>query len=288
MLYSLFAVLLSFVASDLPNHDRNGIFKSAVSDGIASGDSRLKLPEPTFRDGQSADEQKAAIVKLAGSTRGADEMMQASLSAPHKFRTTDLKGDRATIRSGDLYFILRGFDVDEIQPTEAFRKFRGESVDAANMRFKVQLLTSDDLKGGASPVPSDSEWLTHSTGRLLDRISVESTDRIAASRSTDSLIFATRTDPAFSREGKYPNRWSTITLKSTGDVFGPSESYVGGIGYVKLTKLQGQKNAVIVEAHFAFVEPKEWFGGEPILRSKFGLISQDQVRRMRREFLKSK
>jgi hypothetical protein len=35
--------------------------------------------------------------------------------------------------------------------------------------------------------------------------------------------------------------------------------------------------------HGGFVEPREWFQGNPVLRSKLGLIAQDQIRRLRRE-----
>jgi hypothetical protein len=40
---------------------------------------------------------------------------------------------------------------------------------------------------------------------------------------------------------------------------------------------------LLVEAHFAFAEPRAWFDGAPILRSKLSLIAQDQIRRLRRE-----
>ena len=55
-----------------------------------------------------------------------------------------------------------------------------------------------------------------------------------------------------------------------------------------MTRLAGLATAVVVEVHFAFAEPLAWFEGDPILRSKFGLIAQDQVRRLRRELLKAK
>lgn len=286
--HALILAALSIVLPDLPPHDRNAVLHAATAEGIASGDVHAKLPEPIFGDGQSADEQKATLAKVAGSSRGAEEMLQPSLSAPHKLSTNDVKARDATIRTADLTFVLRGIELNDIKPDEAFRQFRGESIEAANMKVKVQLLTADEVKEATTIAAAGNEWLAHSTGRLLDRISVESTDRIVATRTADSLIFATRTDPAFGPKTSFPNRWSTITLKSTGDVFGPAEAYAGGIGYVKMTRLKGQDKAVVVEAHLAYVEPQAWFRGEPILRSKFGLIAQDQVRRMRRELAKPK
>ena len=40
--------------------------------------------------------------------------------------------------------------------------------------------------------------------------------------------------------------------------------------------------------HMAFVEPDGWFQGAPILRSKFSVIAQDQIRSLRRELAKKR
>jgi hypothetical protein len=281
-----FALLLALLAPADAGHDGNPVFRDVVARGLTAGGTTVKLPAPTFRDGQSADEQKAALREVAGSTRGAEEMLQESISAPHRLKLRDDKAQGATLRSGDLVFVLRGVDLDSIKPDEAFRQAKSKPVEAANMRFEARVLSPDDLKGSpASPSGSD-EWFTHATGRLLDRISVESTDRVVASRSADSLVFAAQTDPRFGPDAKLPNRWSTIEPKATGDAFGPPQPFAGGIGYVKITRLKGLNKAAVVEIHFAFAEPLAWFQGDPILRSKFGIVAQDQVRRLRRELQK--
>jgi hypothetical protein len=279
---------IALVSPDLPAHDRNPVLRATIDEGLAIGEVRVKLPEATFRDGQTAEGQRAALVEVAGSSRGADEMLQPSISAPHRLRIRDVQAEGATVRAGDIYFILRGVDLDAIEPEEAFRQLGGEPTEAGNMRFEVRVLKADDFKDPPTALASGHEWLTHANGRLLDRIAVESTDRVVTSRSADSLVFAARTDPSFGPKTPFPNRWSTITLKATGDVLGPPEPYAGGIGYVKMTRLKGLEGAVAVEIHFAFAEPRAWFDGAPILRSKFGLIAQDQVRRLRRELLKPK
>lgn len=286
MCYILLLAALAQTPADPPAHDRNPVLRAAIDRGLEVGGIAVKLPEPTFRDGMSAEEQKAALAAVAGSARGADEMLQPSLSAPHKLRLRDQKAEGAVVRSGDLVFTLRGVDLDAVKPAEAIRRTRGEPVDAGNMRFQVHVLTADEAAKTPAPPSSDHEWLSHAEGRLLDRIAVESTDRIVVTRTEDSLILASRTDPAFGPEGPFPNRWSTIALKAGGDVLGPPQPFVGGIGYMKLTRLKGQEKAVLVETHFAFAEPTAWFDGAPILRSKLGLIAQDQVRRLRRELSK--
>lgn len=285
MPHHLILSLLILTVSELPAHNQNLAFRAGIDEGLSAGDAQVKLPEPTFADGQTAEQQHAALVAIVRSSRGADQMLQDSISAPHRLLTKDVKGDGVVIRSVDLYFVLRGVDLDAIKPQDAFRQLGGEPMEAANMRFETRLLKEADLPDSAT---SDHEWRIHATGRLLDRIAVETTDRVVASRSEDSLVFASRTDAKFGVEGKFPNRWSTITQKATGDVFGPPQVYAGGIGYVKMTRLKNPAGAIMVEAHMAFSEPLAWFDGAPILRSKFGLIAQDQVRRLRRELQKAK
>jgi hypothetical protein len=125
------------------------------------------------------------------------------------------------------------------------------------------------------------------TGRLLDRIHVEATDRITASKSDASWVFASRTEPKFADDKTFPNRWHPIALKSGREEAGKSEPYPGGVSYVKISRLETVPGALLVEAHFAFFEPRAWFDGAPILRSKFGVVAQDRIRALRRELLKS-
>ena len=287
MRHVLILAALAQASSELPTHDRNAVYQAIVAEVQEADGVGEPLPPPAFPDGAAAEEQRARLVEIAGSKRGADEMLQSSTSAPHKLRLRDRKVEGAVVRSGDLYFVLRGVDLDALDLTSALKAARSEAFEVANMRFQVQLLTADDAKGASRPPAEGREWLTHSRGRILDRLVVESTDRLAASRSADSLILASRRDPDFGAEGPFPNRWATLTLKAGGEVLGEPQAYAGGVGYLKLTRLKGQEKAAVVEAHFAYVEPTAWFNGEPVLRSKLGLMAQDQVRRLRRELLKS-
>jgi hypothetical protein len=123
------------------------------------------------------------------------------------------------------------------------------------------------------------------TGRLLDRIHVEATDRTIASRTDESWVIAARTDPRFDRDAKAPNRWWPI---ERGEKPGAVHPYPGGASYAKVSRLRLVPGALLVEAHFAFAEPRAWFDGAPILRSKISLIAQDQIRRLRRELAENR
>lgn len=260
----------------LPAHDANAVFRAIRADDPA------EIPAPMFADGQSADEQRKALRSLVTSERGVDDLLRDSVTAPFVLKLKDTAADGATIRSGELYFVLH-IPLDAVDPTKLNPSADAGPVEAANMRFESRILGPDDLKARGLGEVAPGEWYVHSQSRLLDRIAAESTDHATSSRSAESLIVASRADPKFDDDAPLANRWSRIDPKG---VVGPPNPYRGGRGYAKLTALKGTPGAVVVEVHFAFEEPKPWFDGAPILRSKLSLIAQDQIRRLRRELAK--
>lgn len=259
---------------DVTGHDGNAVFASIVGEGIEAGGQTFRLPSPTFTDDQTADEQRDLLREVTGSDRAVEGFLRPSITSPHILRLNDEKIEGATIRSGSLYFALQ-VDLDEVDPSSLFAQEESGPVEAGNMKFEARVLDDEQGAGGR---------LVHSTGRLLDRVGVESTSRVVASRSEASLIVASMTDRRFDDdEQRGPNRWWTIDRRGTSESTGPAEPYAGGTGYAKLTRLADTPEMAIVELHFAFIEPIPWFKGAPILRSKFSLIAQDQIRRLRRE-----
>jgi hypothetical protein len=161
-----------------------------------------------------------------------------------------------------------------------------QTTEAANMRFTASRLSPEVLAriGNQPTAPGAAQsWYVHLSGRLLDRIQAEATDRIVATRSETSWRIASRTDPAFDGHKSDPNRWFPIVRKGATEEPGKAETYPGGVSYVNVSRLKTVPGALLVDAHFAFFEPKPWFDGAPILRSKIGVVAQDRVRALRRE-----
>jgi hypothetical protein len=266
-----------------PEHARNPVMAKVLADGLEAGGAKATVPPPTFRDGQRAGAQRAALKELAGSERALGELLRDSVTAPVIVRLRDERGDGATIRCGDVYFVLHA-DLDAIDPGRVAAGRGSEPVEAANMRFEARALSADDLAGSVEP-PGAGEWLVHGSGRLLDRIVVATTSRLSASRTDRSLVVAGRTDDRFDAESRWPNRWATFDRRT--EATGEARPYAGGVGYAKLTRLEGEPGALVVEVHFAFEEPRGWFDGAPALRSQLGLVAQDGVRRLRRALAES-
>jgi hypothetical protein len=273
------------------DHADNPVFRGLLTDGLTVNGTRVTLPPPTLIDGQSAEAATAALNGVVGDDRALKELLRNSVTAPFILKTRDVKAGEATVRVADLWFVVHA-KLEEVDLDRTLRTSNDQATEVANMRVEMKILNEQDLRDQKIEPPSNrenyKEWYTHLTSRLLDRIHVEATDRAFATRSADSIVIAARTDPRFDASERFPNAWASLTKKGNAESRGAARPYSGGASYAKLTRLPNEPVALFVEAHFAYVEPDEWFQGNPILRSKFGVIAQDQIRRLRREIEKKR
>lgn len=272
-----------------PQPAENPVLHAVIGRGVEVGEARVPLPQPSLADGRDAAASREVLRTVVGDERSVANFLRDSVTAPFILKTRDVKAPGSTVRVGDLWFAVRG-DLDEVDLKQVLGKADAATVEAGNMRFTTRVLADQDLTdakvGRLPPAAGRDEWYTHASGRLLDRIGVEVTNQVVATRTADSLTVASTTSPAFTAEGGFPNRWATISRAGDTEAAGPAQPYGGGVSYAKITRLAAQPGTLLVEAHFAFVEPDPWFAGNPILRSKLGLICQDQVRQLRREIQK--
>ena len=274
-----------------PAHARNPVFRSLCATGWTAGGKRVVFPAPLLTDGISLEAEQAALRTVGETDRGVAELTRDSVTAPFVLRTHDLEAVDGVIRQADLWFVVRA-SLDAIDPARAAGGLEdGRAVEAGNMRFAGHRLTPDEVAARslvpAGQSPAAHEWFVHTTGRLLDRLAVEATDRITASRTEQSWVFAAQTDPRLDRDQAFPNCWRPIHRKGSEEDPGTATTYAGGASTVKISRLATMPGALLVEAHFAFHEPRAWFEGAPILRSKIGVVAQDRIRGLRRELAKS-
>lgn len=245
------------------------------------------LAPPGFLAERDPARQRALLEAVAGTKGRADDLLRDSITAPFVLKVRDLPGrDGSVVRAVDLWFVVHA-DLDSVDP-DAFTPGEGGAVEAGNMRFEARRLGEEALRSrGLTPaarVPGrfPREEFVTTTADLLDRLRVETTSRVLITRRADSLVVAMKTDPAFATEGPGRNAWRPS--KADAD---STQAYEGGGGYVAVSRYGAVPGALIVEAHFAFLEPRAWFDGNPILRSKIGLVAQDQIRAIRRELKKA-
>jgi hypothetical protein len=284
------AILLMTVGAEPspiePGHAKNSVYVGGLEQGLKAEGQVVRLPAPRLRDGEAADAQRAGLREVAGSDRALEELLRNSVTAPYIIKVRDVKAEAATIRVADIWFVVHA-DIAQVDPEKEAARSDGKAVEAGNMAVQTRLLKADELRdAGITPAPEASDlstWYAHIHGRLLGRIEIEVTNRVAASRTGESIVIASRTDPAFDKTGQDANGWRPIGPTGGEKSEGALKPYQGGISYTKISRLAFQPGALLVEIHSAFVEPHEWFQGAPILRSKFSVIAQDQIRSLRRE-----
>jgi hypothetical protein len=275
-----------------PPHDQNPVFTKVLNEGLEAGGQTIRLAPPRLVDGQAADVQRAALKELAGSDRALEDLLRDSVTAPFIIKVHDTKATGATVRQADIWFAVHG-DLKKVDPAREAARTDQKDVEVANMWFQTRLLKADELRaGGLTPADSGTDknaWYAHIHAKLLDRIDFEVTNRIVPSESSESVVIASATDPSFANAGPLSNGWKSLAAPG-GSQSGAAarQPYSGGISYAKISRLAFQPTALFVEMHVAFVEPDGWFQGAPILRSKFSVAAQDQIRTLRRELAKKR
>ena len=273
-----------------PGHARNAVYAHVLNQGLSPGaDGQILLPPPSFFDGQSGEEQRAVLQEVAGTNHSVDDLLRDSVTAPFIIKVHDVKAADTMVRFADLWFVIPG-ELKQVDLLKEARNTDDKEVEVANMWFQTHLLTSAEIraagiKAAASP-DDDSSWYAHIHARLLDRIDINQTNHVMATQTAQSIVMASRTDPAFDKAPSLGNSWKSLKRpESSGSL-----PYVGGISYVKISRADQalKPDALLVEMHIAFVEPHAWFQGAPILRSKFSIAAQDQIRKLRREMIKKR
>jgi hypothetical protein len=273
-----------------PVHAQNAVYSQVLKDGLKVGGETILLPPPRISDGQDAAGERKVLREVAGSDQALDALLRNSVTAPYIIKVHDQKTSVGTVRSADLWFVVYS-DLKQVDFAQEAGRTDQKEVEVANMWFQTRLLKDDDLKkAGIKPMPADvgqSVWYSHVHGRLLDRIDFEATNLVIASQTPDSLVIASRTDPTFAGSA-LPNAWKPLARSDASSAGDAAKPYEGGVSYAKISRLACKEGALLVELHMSFVEPDGWFQGAPILRSKFSIAAQDQIRNLRRELAKKR
>jgi hypothetical protein len=223
---------------------------------------------------------------VAESDQAVDDLLRDSVSAPFKMKIRNVAAREGTIRVVDLWFVVYASLDDLDLDTLSGQTSKGGAAEVGNMRFEGRTLTDAELAKRHIEPEQKYDRYVHTSALLLDRIALEATNRTVVTKTGDTLIVASRTATAFDKDAEFPNRWRPITRRDGREQPGAPRPYAGGCSYAKVSKLALKPGALLVEIHGAFDEPKAWFDGAPILRSKISLVAQDQVRHLRREIAK--
>jgi hypothetical protein len=274
-----------------PAHAQNSVYRQVLDQGLEIAGQKVELPRPRLVDGQESAAQRASVREVAGSDRALDDLLRDSVTAPYIIKVRDVKATGATIRIADVWFVVYA-DLKQVDFGQEASRTDKKEVEVANMWFQTRLLTDDAFQsiGMKPPVvePGQNKWYSHVHAKLLDRIDFEATNEVMATQTPESIVIASRTDPSFAKVPGFANGWKPLSKDGTKQNDDRARPYEGGMSYAKISRTGLKPRAILVEMHMAFVEPDGWFQGAPILRSKFSVVAQDQVRSLRRELGKKR
>jgi hypothetical protein len=287
MLPLVLSAALAAPAQPASHEAANPIYRELLNPGLVVGpDIRVKLMPPVMADGLTAAQQKAVIEKVIGTDYSYAEFTRKSVNAPNLLRIGDASPSdpAAPARTVDAYFVAYGdFALTEDEKfldrlTRAGQGAgTGRSLGAADLE-KRKIVVADEKREGFGLVEFD----------FLEKVRLKLTGHAAWSRTAESAVAAAEVDPRFRGDPEFPNQWQSLSKEGGQPKVGPPTPYGGAGMYFKITKLHEPAGAMFVEQHVVFAEPAGWFNGANLLRSKLPIAVQNNVRNMRREWLKGK
>lgn len=278
----------------------NPIFEKLSKEGIVAADGSVAtVPPPVMADGLSAADQRKAIDSISEGNKNFQSLTNKGVNAPYVLKISDVKptkGQSKTIRLVEFYFVIHA-DMKRLEE-ESFLKGQTENREKSEDQEEETKVSGEEIKLevlkslGISVAEGENrpERYYQGTFPLFGRVRVEGVGHSYYTRNENSSIVASILVPDFVKDQKYAARWIPLTRdEKTGKrVEGKPQSYAGAGAYTKATILAEPKGAVFVEQHILFDEPKGWFNGANLLRSKLPIVIQDEIRLLRRRAMAEK
>ncbi|MHB1422612.1 MAG: hypothetical protein ACYC3I_05340 [Gemmataceae bacterium] len=266
----------------------NPLFERLRTEGLSvAGEMKVPLPAPRMADGLDAADQRAVLEKIVGKRFRVGDFTAKVGTAPHVYSIEKIAADEADAPRAfciAVSFIAYG-SLDTVSNRDFLEKLHKKSKDR-----QLRILTAAELDKRKLTVESSKEReerYSHGVILVLERVELRAALHTMVTRQPDSLLAATRVDPRFAKDSDFPNQWRKITADEEGErKLGPAYPYGGAGGYLKITRLHEPKDALFIEYHLLYTEPKEWFNGADPLTTKLPAIIQSEVRGFRQELNK--
>jgi hypothetical protein len=247
----------------------------------------LRLPPPTLSGGLNAAEQRARVDAIPEKRCDWGALTRRSVVAPVVLKIGAPESASAAVgRQVDLWFVAYA-DLDSVGSDDFLGAQFGAVTkdDDAENRPRVKALSDADLnrRGVALAAQSASPYYLAGEFTLLDKVRICGVTRCVKTRLPDSVTVASVLDERFADDSEFPCGARSIMRDAAGKrQLGELRPYAGFASYVRATRLIEPKGAVLIEYHVAFAEPREWFNGANLLRSKLPIAAQEAVRKLRR------
>ncbi|MBM4072269.1 MAG: hypothetical protein FJ271_25580 [Planctomycetes bacterium] len=260
----------------------NPLLDQFLEKGIdVPGYGAFKLPKPTVRDGMTPAQLDSALKKAAGSAP-VRLFLEKGLFKPITLKV-DQVYDADKVRQAQyvkLHFVAHG-KLETVLKKNLLTQLIGGAKGKSNALDADQLKKRDLTLLKSKGLAEQYDILNM---ELLEKVSVSGITRSLKTTSDTVAYSTTILDDRFVKDAQYPNVWQHITAE--GSLIGKPSPYSGMGGYVVALELPNPKGALYMEMHYILHEPKAWFGGPDVLRSKLPILIRDNVQEFRRKLAK--
>jgi hypothetical protein len=285
-------MVISLVSSARAAQGENEAYDFLVERGFQIGPQEsIKLPKPVLGDGLSSAQQRQAMESLLAGRYDWDTFTRKSVVSPFLLKISEGEPETGQVgRRVDLYFVAYG-DLHSLARDD----YLHEQLDlaASNERgsdeARVTVLSRDELakRGLAVDQGAGQPRWAAVTSTLLGKVRIRLTTKNIMTQTDETVLIASIADRSFERDAEFPNTWQSITVDDAGRrQIGPPQPFAGLGSYARASKLAEPAGAIFIEYHVAFAEPRGWFQGANLLRSKLPIVAQDMVRKFRRSTMK--
>jgi len=263
----------------------------------------IRLNEPRFADGQTAEQQRMELSRVGGERYSIDALLRPSPLAPHVLQMDRQRIDarQATAQRVRVVFMLQG-DLETFAQESFLNSLLAGGDDTEDAAGGSRALSDEELQAaGVSRLSAASiseasapeePWgqehyrLVH--GELFSRVRFSGVVRSFATRSDDSVLLALRFDERFARVPGLAGVWQRLERDQAGVLrMAERGDFLGGGASIKITRWREDPRMLVFEAELLLLEPQAWFGGSNLLGSKLPPAIQSQVREIRRAALRA-
>ena len=298
----LFQALTVLVAAGAPAASDNVLLDELVAKGVKMPDGQVVfLPLPTMAEGLNAKQQAVVLTKTAALGKTTlERFLDEHSNAPVTLKLGKVAAGRDgidVIRRVDLGFVVYG-DWNVITSDQFSKSILKEGKPSNENKNSMvskagYLKPAEELvrKLSTRSTPDLKEYFLYTTFKLFDRVELSATRFGVATKTPAGVVVAAKVDLRFAKdkEKEFPNQWRTIDRDAAGKVvMGPALPYSGAAFYAKVTRLIKPENAIFVEFHQVFYEPRAWFGDdENLMRSELSKIIPFKVKEFRGKLAKA-
>ncbi len=248
----------------------------------------IQLPEPLLNDEMNGTQQRQALENVAEGKHTWQALTRKAVVAPFVLKTEmEAAGADASVRKINLWFVAYG-DLATIKK-DSFLTEQFQSTSTDDDEATARVLTKEELEKRKIPAErlTDSFRFVAADVTLMQRVRVEVTTCTELTETAQSVVAATQVAEEFASDPERPNQWTPLVRDASGKLTkGTPQPYSEMASYVKATQLKDIGGALLVEYHLAFIEPRGWFNGSNLLRSKIPIVAQNIVRQVRRGLTK--